>query len=83
MVVDDHRYAPASLPPGRNNGVYCTGGWVGARAGLDGSGEEEVSCTHQGLNRPSLYRLRCPSPLPFKLKSSAQIVVTRGCQNER
>lgn len=42
-----------------------------------------VSCTHRGLNRPSLYRLRSPSPLPLNLKSSAQIAVARGCQNER
>ena len=37
-VVGDQRLAPAALSPERS-GTHCTGGWVGHRAGLDGSGK--------------------------------------------
>jgi hypothetical protein len=36
MGVGGQRHAPAALPPGNRPGTYCTGGWVGPRAGLDG-----------------------------------------------
>jgi hypothetical protein len=36
MGVDGQRHAPAALPPGKRPGIYCIGGWVGPRAGLDG-----------------------------------------------
>ena len=32
------RHAPAAVPSGKIPGIHCTGGWVGARAGLDGCG---------------------------------------------
>jgi hypothetical protein len=34
-------------PSGRSHSIHCTGGWVGPRAGLDGYGEENVSCLHR------------------------------------
>jgi hypothetical protein len=40
MGFGGQRHAPAALPsPGKRPGNYCTGGWVGPRAGLDGSGK--------------------------------------------
>jgi hypothetical protein len=46
-------------PPDTNH----TRGWVGPRAGLDGYGEEEISCSHacdpdRPAHRKLLYRLR-------------------------
>jgi hypothetical protein len=32
-------HAPAALTPGRKRGTHRVGGWVGPRAGLDGSGK--------------------------------------------
>ena len=34
-IGSGQHHAPAALPPGMNPGTHCTGGWVGARAGLD------------------------------------------------
>jgi hypothetical protein len=36
--MSGQHHAPAALPRERP-GTYCTGGWVGARAGLDGCGK--------------------------------------------
>ena len=36
--VRGQRQAPADLPPGERPGAHRKGGWVGPRAGLDGSG---------------------------------------------
>ena len=33
---------PAVLPPGKRSGTHCIGGWVGSRAGLDGSGKSRL-----------------------------------------
>jgi len=30
---------PAGLSPGKRPGTHCVGGWVGPRAGMDGSGK--------------------------------------------
>jgi len=38
MGVGGQRYAPAAFPPGKT-WYHCVGGWVGPRAGLDGSGK--------------------------------------------
>ena len=32
----DKRHAPADLPPGKEPGTHCIGGWVDPTAGLDG-----------------------------------------------
>ena len=39
MGIGGQRYAPASLTPGKRQGIHCTGGWVGPRAGMDGWGK--------------------------------------------
>jgi hypothetical protein len=42
MGVGGQRYDPAALPPPppqESPGIHCTGGRVGPRAGLDGSGK--------------------------------------------
>ena len=44
MGVSGQRHVPAALTPGKNTGTHFTGGWVGLRAGLDGCGEEKISC---------------------------------------
>ena len=41
MGVGGQRHAPAALPPIKP-GTYCTGGWVGPRAGLDMSGNTRL-----------------------------------------
>jgi hypothetical protein len=33
MGVGSQLHVPAALPPGKRPGIYCTGGWVGPRAG--------------------------------------------------
>jgi hypothetical protein len=35
MRVGSQRHVPTALPPGKRADVYCTGDWVGPRAGLD------------------------------------------------
>jgi len=37
--VGSQRHDPAALSTGKRPGTHCTGGWVGPRAGMDGSGE--------------------------------------------
>jgi hypothetical protein len=37
--VGEQSHAPAALPVGNRPGVYCTGGSVGPRIGLDGCGK--------------------------------------------
>jgi len=39
MEMGGQRQAPAALPPGKKDGTNRTGGWVGARTGLDGCGK--------------------------------------------
>ena len=39
MGVGGQRHAPAALPSAKRPGTHCIGGWVGARAGLDGCGK--------------------------------------------
>jgi hypothetical protein len=34
--------------PEKSPGTHGTVGWVGARAGLDGCGKEEIACLHRG-----------------------------------
>jgi len=39
MGVRGQGHVSAALLPGRRPGTYCTGDWVGPRAGLDGRGK--------------------------------------------
>jgi len=39
MGVGRQLHAPAALTPGKRTGTHFTGGWVDARAGLDGCGK--------------------------------------------
>ena len=39
MGMGGQRHAQAALSPGRRPGTYCTRGWVGHKAGLDGCGK--------------------------------------------
>jgi len=39
MAVGGQPQAPADLAPGKRPGTYRMGGWVGPRAGLEGSGK--------------------------------------------
>jgi hypothetical protein len=41
MGMGGQRHALGTLPPRRSPGTHCTGGWVGPRAGVDGSLEKE------------------------------------------
>jgi hypothetical protein len=47
MDVGGQRHAPAALSPAKRPGTYCTRGWVGPRAGLDGC---EISCPPTGFD---------------------------------
>ena len=35
MKMNGKPHDPAALPPGKNAGTHCIGGWVGSRAGLE------------------------------------------------
>jgi len=37
--VGGQHHPPATLPPGKRPGTYCTEGWVGPKAGRDGCGK--------------------------------------------
>ena len=37
--VNVQLYTPVALPPGKEPGTHCIGGWVGPRAGLDKCGK--------------------------------------------
>jgi hypothetical protein len=58
--------APRSFYPRERHGTYCIGGWVGARAGLDGA-ENLAPTGIRSPDRParneSLYRLSYRGPL--------------------
>jgi hypothetical protein len=58
-----------TLPPsGKSPGTHLTGGGMDSRSGLDGCGEDKITCTHRGSNpncparSELLYRLRYPGP---------------------
>ena len=70
MEVSGYLHAPPALPPGRNPGRHCIGGWVGPRAGLDGFGKREKSlfpvdvrtpdhlaCSYTGYDVPAVRLL--------------------------
>ena len=46
--VGGQRYTPAALAPRKDLGAHCTEGCVGPRAGLNGCGEDKISC-HNGV----------------------------------
>jgi hypothetical protein len=41
---------PSRYNRGKGPGTHCTGGWLGRRTGLDGCGEEKMSCARRFLN---------------------------------
>ena len=49
-------HVPAALPPGKRHSTCSTGGWVGSRAGIEGSGE----------SRPLRYWIPGPSN-PYRM----------------
>jgi len=64
-VVGSQRHAPAALPPGKRPGIYCIGGWLGPRIGLDGCGKTRLhrnSIPDLPARSQSLYRLSYPGP---------------------
>jgi hypothetical protein len=53
MGVSGQRHAPAAFCPGEcTPGIYCTGGWVGPRAGLDTEAREKKSSAPAGDRTP-------------------------------
>jgi hypothetical protein len=48
---------PTATPPGNSPGRHCTGGSVGPKAGLNGHGEEKISCPLPGYERQALQTL--------------------------
>jgi hypothetical protein len=49
MKVCGKRHAPLALPPGKNLGTLCAGGWVGPRACLDWCEEEIIFSSTKSL----------------------------------
>ena len=64
---------PGRFTPRERPGTYCTGGWVGPRAGLDGCGKYRPPTGIRSPDRParseSLYRLSYPGPVLKKKKA--------------
>jgi hypothetical protein len=68
LEMSGQLHAPAALPPGKNPGTHCIGGWVDSRAGLDDLKKWKFltlpGLEPRPLRRParsqSLYRLRYP-----------------------
>ena len=53
-------FAPRSLcPRERNPGTHWIGGWVGPRAGMDGFGEEKISCSCRDSNHERSISYPC------------------------
>jgi hypothetical protein len=52
MGLGRQRHAPSSLAPGKKTGTHFTGGWVGARPGLDGCGKSRPTGI-RAPNRPA------------------------------
>jgi len=57
MGVSGQQHAPAVYPRERL-GTLCIGGWVGLRAGLDGSGKSRPTVI-RSLERPTLSESLC------------------------
>ena len=58
---------PRPLYPRERTGTYCTGGWAGPRAGLDGCGKSRpirIRSPDRPDRSESLYRLSYPPPAP-------------------
>jgi hypothetical protein len=57
MGVSGQRHAPAALyPRERTPGTYCTGDWVGPRAGLDAQARRKILCLCRRSNPDRLAR---------------------------
>jgi hypothetical protein len=52
MELSVQLHASAALPPGKNHGLDCVGGYVGPRAGLDVS--EKKCLDSEGRSNPGL-----------------------------
>ena len=60
VCVCGQRHSADALPPGKRPGTYCTGGWVGSRAGLDGCGKSRpqwASIPYRQVRSPKLKEL--------------------------
>jgi hypothetical protein len=58
--VSGQQHGPAVLYPRERPGTYCTGSWVGPRAGLDSCGNlapNEIRSPYRPARKQSLYRL--------------------------
>jgi len=61
--ASSYHHLLAALPPGKNFGIYCIGGWVGHTASLDISEKRKISCPYQDFKpwpsspQQSLYQL--------------------------
>ena len=78
MGVDGQHHAPAALPVGKRHATHTTGGYMGPRAGLVGSGKSRTiwirSPDLPALSK-SLYRLSYASPPPTPHKTHAHIYI--------
>jgi hypothetical protein len=71
MGVGGQLHAPAALPLGKRPGTYCTGGWVGPRAGLDGCWKSRPH--RDSIPGPSSsYRVAIPAIMSV-VKSTRQL----------
>jgi hypothetical protein len=53
LTFDGQRHAPGALTPGKRPGTYCTGDWVGHRAGLGGCGGTYVKEHDPSTQKPT------------------------------
>ena len=80
--VGGQSHAPAALYPLERSGTYCTEGWVGPRAGLDGwkisppLGFDRTVPAHS----QSLYRLRYPAHRKFGTEEETSVHVLCECE---
>jgi hypothetical protein len=69
-------HVPSALPPGKVPAAHWIGGWMVPRAGVDGFGEQKISCPYRdsNLGPSSLQRVAIPTEL-----SQPQLLL-RDCQ---
>jgi hypothetical protein len=51
-------HALTTLLPGKSPVSHCKGSWEGPRAGINGCGQEGISCPHRGSKHKSTSRWR-------------------------
>jgi hypothetical protein len=59
MEVGGQSHVPAAIPPGKNPGMHCIGGWVGPRAGLDGCEKSRPPFPPPGFYPRSIQPVAC------------------------